>query len=156
MSIESLFLQNRFIRNYLHLFNENKWKEVIKYTFIYGIQSLQCHYNLTQLSTQKLEEIVKNSNFIITAEDFENGEAHRLRALKSNADYLTSEMGIDPGYFIFCSLYFPLSFSLSFSILLPVSPSSSPFLLFYSYIHISPERTIPITMKHNNPVCTPT
>lgn len=97
-TMESIFLTNRVIRNYLQLFNENKWKEVVKYTLIYGIQSLQLHYNLTQLSTQKLEEIVKNSNFIITAEDLQHEELYRMKAVKSNADYLTSEMGIDPGY----------------------------------------------------------
>lgn len=52
--MEALFLGDRFIRNYLNLFNENKWKEVIKYTLIYGIQSLQSHYNLTQISPQRL------------------------------------------------------------------------------------------------------
>jgi hypothetical protein len=115
--MEAIFLTNRIIRNYLQLFNENKWKDVIKYTLIYGIQSLQCHYNLTQLSTQKLEEIIRHSNYILTAEDFDNVELNRLRALKSNADYLSNEMGIDPKY-----SSFPIFISI--------------FILFYLYLFI--------------------
>lgn len=107
--MESIFLTNRVIRNYLQLFNENKWKEVIKYTLIYGIQSLQYHYTLTQLSPQKLEEIIKHSNFILTAEDHESKEMARLRAVRANAEYLSSEMGIHPEYVFFLLNAFILS-----------------------------------------------
>ncbi len=65
---------------------------------------MQSHYNVTQLSVQKLEEIIKYSNFILTAEDFQNhqnngnNEEFRMRAHIANSQYLNSEMGIDLGY----------------------------------------------------------
>ena len=68
--MERIFLTNRVIRNYLHLFNESKWKEVLKFTLIYGIQALECNYNLASLSTEKLEEILQQNNFIVTTEAY--------------------------------------------------------------------------------------
>lgn len=72
--MERIFLTNRIIRNYLQLFGENKWKDVIKYTLIYGIQALQLRYPLTSLSPQLLEEILLRNELLLTA-----GELHQSK-----------------------------------------------------------------------------
>lgn len=78
------FLKNRLVRNYLNNFPEQHWKQAAKLTLIYGIQAIQEHYPLQQLTLDNLKNILQSNNAFQTVEDNIPLIQERLEQIEQN------------------------------------------------------------------------